>query len=113
MKKNKIINIAIYTVVIVVIYMVSLYICTLLKQETAIDFETITQVAGTYTYETTILEIPVSETIIEVYEDGVLEMHGENYPVLFVFPLIMTGVISIIVAIVSSLVKKISYKMEI
>lgn len=116
MKKNKVLKAAIYVIVIVFVWIAALYVCISLKKEAALDqeeLERISQTAGTYTYEDTILGIPVARTAVTVTESGIMEFDNENYPMLQVFPLLITIVFLVIVGLVTALVRRAGRKLEI
>ncbi len=113
MKKNKIFKVAIYIIVIAFVWIASLYICILLKQEASFNLEEIAQTPGIYTYDDTILGIPVARTIVEVKDPEIIDIYSENYPMMHVFPFLITCVFLGIVQLVSVVMRRFSKKLEI
>ena len=116
MKKNKMLKAAIYVIVLAFVWIAALYVCISMKKEAAFDqgeLERISRTAGTYTYEDTILGIPVARTIVTVTESGEMDFYSENYPMLQVFPLLITGVFLGLVGLVTVFVRRAGRKLEI
>ena len=116
MKKNKVVKTAIYIIVMAFVGIAAIYVCLVLKKEAPFDKEEmdkISDTAGTYTYDSTILGVPVSRMVVTVTEDGVIEFDQKNYPMLHVFPLLITCVFLGIVALVTALVRRAGKNLEI
>lgn len=114
MKENKVLTLAIYLVFVLTVFVGSLYVCNSLKvEEMPEDYEKMLSTAGTYEYQSTIFNVPVSKVTFKVYGENNWEATAKHFPTLFVFPAVMTVIVCAIVFVIGRGIKKLSKKIEI
>lgn len=113
-KQKVLINIIVYFIAMLAIYVVSLSVFTKIKvDEPTETIEYMAEHPGRYEAESTILGIRVSKTIVTSYGEGAFELTTEEYPALFLLPVASTGITMIVLLGISAIVKKKVRKIEI